>query len=244
MSSPDFSPATREILAFRASLICSNPRCSTLTVGPSDANGPLALKLGEAAHIHAARAGQARHIPSMTDDERSHPDNGIWLCANCHTMVDKNQGADFPAPMLLDWKRRHEEIIRSLLYSHRSPLPLLRKFTEEGQIAQDAVDLLEQHGALFVDRSIEEPQYMAVSLDRLRSGLRELAQRIRYDSQLKTIIKDLANECRSFMNHTSRFSTTQWNEVEVLRARVGTLVLRLRDEYRCRVHHLNRILPE
>src|SRR5262245_53944737 len=118
MACPDFSADTRELLAFRASLICNNPSCATLTVGPSDARGPLALKLGEAAHIRAARPGQARYDANMTDEQRAHPDNGIWLCASCHTMIDKNGGADFPVETLIEWKRRHEEIIRSLLYSH------------------------------------------------------------------------------------------------------------------------------
>lgn len=244
MAIPDFSADTKQMLAFRASLICSHPRCSTLTVGPSDANGPMALKLGEAAHIRAARAGQARYELSMTDDQRAHQDNGIWLCANCHTMIDKNQGADFPAATLLDWKRKHEEVIRSLLHSHRSPLPLLRKFTEEGQVAQDAIDMLELHGALFVDRTLEVPQHVTLSLDRLRTDLRALAQRIRYDSTLKSLIKDLADECRSFMNHTSRFSAREWEEIETLRARVGILVLRLREDYGCQVRgQLNRIIP-
>jgi len=244
MASPDFSAGTRELLMFRASLICNNPRCATITVGPSDALGTLALKLGEAAHICAARAGQARFDQLMTDDERAHPDNGIWLCASCHTMIDKNQGVDFPAQTLLDWKRQHEEVIRSLLHSHRSPLPLLRKVTEEGQVAQDVVDLLESHGALFMDRYSEVPQHVVLSIDRLRTELREFAKRIRYDSTLKALIKDLADECRSFMNHTGPYDGQQWHELEALRNRVGIIVLRLREDYGCSIRgHLNRIIP-
>lgn len=244
MTGPDFSAATCQLLAFRASLICSNPQCSTLTVGPSDGQGDLAVKIGEAAHIRAARLGQARHDKNMTDAERAHPDNGIWLCAACHTMIDKNNGADFPAEMLLEWKKKHEQFIRFLLLSHRSPLPVLRRFTEEGQVAQDTIDLLEQHGALFMDRNMEVAQHVIVSLERLRSELRDLARKIRYDSELKGIIKDLADDCRTFMNNTSRFTHGEWHELEALRGRVGIKALRLRQDYGCKIRGpLNRIIP-
>jgi hypothetical protein len=159
-------------------------------------------------------------------------------------MIDKNAGADFPAADLIEWKRKHEEIIRSLLYSHRSPLPLLRKFTEEGQIAQDVADALEQHGALFVDLNVEVPQHVALSLDRLRSELLILGRKVRYDSKLKDLIKDIADECRSFMNYTSPSNGNGWHQLEAMRVRIGVLALRLRDDYGCNIRgHLNRIIP-
>jgi hypothetical protein len=244
MACPDFSVDTRDMLAFRACLICNNPSCAALTVGPADAQGPLAIKLGEAAHIRAARSGQARYDDKMTDEQRAHPDNGIWLCASCHTMIDKNGGEGFKAEKLIEWKKKHEEIIRSLLYSHRSPWPLMRKFTEEGQIAQDVVVALENHGALFVDRNVEVAQHVVLSLDRLRLELRDLARKIRYDSSLKNLIKDLADECRSFMNFTSPSNGHDWHQLETMRSRVGVLVLRLRDDYGCKIRGpLNRIIP-
>ncbi|HEY6339019.1 MAG TPA: HNH endonuclease [Candidatus Sulfotelmatobacter sp.] len=242
--SPDFSTPTGQTIAFRASVICSNPECSTLTTGPSEAHGDLALKLGEAAHISAARPGQARYNPAMTDAERSAAENGIWLCASCHTLIDKNGGADFPVALLQEWKRKHEEFVRSLLLTHRSPLPVLRRFTEEGQIAQDAVDELEQHGALFVDHNIEVQSDVIASLERLRRELVQLSRGIRYDSQLKHIIKDIADECRSFMNNTSRFTHTAPSELEALRSRIGIKVLQLREDHGCKIRGpLNRIIP-
>jgi hypothetical protein len=241
---PDFSVDTKEQLMFRASLICTNPSCATITLGPSDAVGKLSLKLGEAAHIQAARPGQARYDPNMSDAQRADPTNGIWLCASCHSLIDKNQGADFPVAMLLEWKRKHEDVLRSLLHSHRSVLPLIRKFTEEGQIAQDVVDTLENHGALFMDRQYEVDQHVLVSIDHLRTELRDLAKRVRYDGELKGLIKDLVAECRSFMNHTSRFGGHVWPELESMRTRVGVIVLRLREDYGCKVRgRLNRIIP-
>jgi len=225
---------------FRASLICT--RCGALTLGPADAKGDLATKLGEAAHIRSARPGP-RYDKNMTDAQRGHSDNGIWLCASCHTLIDKNED-EFPADMLLEWKRKHEEVLRSLLFSHRSILPVLRRFTEEGQIAQDVIDTLESHGALFMDQHLEVEQSVILSIDRLRSDLQLLLRRVRYDSQLKQLIRDLIAECRGFMNHTDRFRQRYWTELEGMRHRAGIIILRLQQDYGCKIRGpLNRILP-
>jgi hypothetical protein len=244
MAAPDFSPETITLLAFRACLICNNPRCATVTAGPSDAKGDLAIKLGEAAHICAKRAGQARYDDKMSDEQRAAPENGIWLCANCHTMVDKNCGLDFPKEVLLAWKRKHEEVIRSLLYTHRSPWPMIRKFTEEGQVAQEVVDVLEDHGALYMDQNIENPPHVLLSVERLRSEFQNLSRKVNYDNQLKDLIKDLATECRVFMNFSSSRGRYDWHELQTMRSRVGVLILRLKEDYGCNIRgSLHQILP-
>ncbi len=244
MAIPDFSQPTKDTLAARSALICNNPNCATLTIGPSDGIGPLALKIGEAAHIAAARPGELRYDKNMTDKQRADISNGIWLCASCHTMVDKNKGADFPADILHRWKENHENLIRSLLHSHRSPLPLLRKFTEEGKLAQDAVDIMEGHGALFVPLHREVPVHVITSFDRLRSGLSSIIKEIRYDANLKQLLKEIRDELRSYMNMTGNYSTHQLSELETARNHIGVLIARLRDDYGCKVSgHLNSILP-
>jgi hypothetical protein len=87
MRPPDFSDETKLSLAFRSCLICNNPGCSTVTVGASNTDPSLATKIGEAAHIQAARSKAARYNADMTDIDRASIENGIWLCANCHTMA-------------------------------------------------------------------------------------------------------------------------------------------------------------
>ncbi|MBL8525895.1 MAG: hypothetical protein JNN20_19600, partial [Betaproteobacteria bacterium] len=125
-----------------------------------------------------------------------------------------------------------------------SPLPLLRKLTEEGQTAQEVIDLLENHGALYVDHHYEVSPHVALSIDRLRTELRGLTKRIKYDSELKGLIKDLADECRSFMNCTGNNHGHSRHELETLRRRVGVIVLRFREDYGCKIRgDLNRILP-
>jgi len=241
---PDFSTDTVATLGARAALICNNPDSGTLTVGPSDAVNDLAIKLGEAAHIRAARAGQARFDLDMNDDQRAEIANGIWLCASCHTMVDKNKGIDFSSDLLLLWKKDHENTISSLLRTHRSPLPMLRKFTDEGDVAQEAVDIMETHGALFVERNMEVDNYVMESIKSLRADIEKLPRRVKFNLRVKYLLKDLANEFRIFMNNTSKFPVNLLTELDTLRSRVGVTVLRLRDEYGCNVRgDLNRIIP-
>jgi hypothetical protein len=244
MAAPNFSSDTVLTLAFRSGLICNNPRCQTITTGPSDGHGPLRLKIGEAAHIAAKKPGQARFDPTMTDVQRASVDNGIWLCASCHTMIDKNGGADFPSKTLIGWKVSHESLVRSLLHSHRSPVPLLRTFTEEGKIAQDVVDALESHGALFSEMHLEDFDHVALSLARLRQELMDLKKRVRYDSRLKDLIKDMIDHCRGYMNRTSRYTGRQTQELIVLRSSVGHTVLILKADYGCKIlGALSKILP-
>ena len=203
----------------------------------------LKLKLGEAAHIRAARKG-ARYAPNMTDPERADIDNGIWLCANCHTMVDKNDGADFPVDKLIKWKEQHEQLIYSLLISHRSPLPILRRFTKEGEFAQAAVDSMQTHGALFVDMNYEYEPHVIISIDRLRDDIKNQAAKVKYDQSLKRLLQDLHKHLREFMNETSKYPQNALTLLPALRIRVGVVLGRLRDEFGCNIpSNLHQIIP-
>lgn len=93
-------------LAKRAANSCSNPECGATTSGPADA-ADQSVNVGVAAHIYGARAGSARHDPAMASAERGDITNAIWLCQNCHKLVDDDPD-HFPAGLLFEWKRGHE----------------------------------------------------------------------------------------------------------------------------------------
>ena len=46
---------------------------------------------GEIAHIAGEKPNSARHNPNMSDEQRNHPDNLMLLCANHHTIIDKEE---------------------------------------------------------------------------------------------------------------------------------------------------------
>jgi hypothetical protein len=103
----DFAEATVEVLAKRVAYLCSRASCRRRTVGPHS-NERKATLVGEAAHICAASPGGPRYDPSMSDEGRRSPDNGIWLCANCATEIDKDPPR-FPVSLLRQWKEAAED---------------------------------------------------------------------------------------------------------------------------------------
>lgn len=83
----EFRKATIEILAKRVSYICSNPNCKKVTIGANEDKNK-STSIGIAAHITAASIGRSRYDESITEDQRRHIDNGIWLRSNCSMLVD------------------------------------------------------------------------------------------------------------------------------------------------------------
>jgi len=104
-----FKQAVIATIAKRAANRCSNPDCDAITSGPTeDPSG--VINVGEAAHIYGARDGSARYDPDMGSSDRSAITNAIWLCGNCHKMVDDDE-LRFPAGLLFEWQRGHEQRI-------------------------------------------------------------------------------------------------------------------------------------
>ncbi len=97
-----FSEATIRIIAERVNYLCSNPDCRVQTSGPHTDNDKRII-IGEAAHISAVSRGGKRFDPLMSPEKRRSPENGIWLCANCHTLIDKDE-QKFPSSILRSWK--------------------------------------------------------------------------------------------------------------------------------------------
>lgn len=103
---PDFSKETIKTLGLRAGYICSHPKCHCLTTGPGAKNSSSII--GEAAHIRGARkAKNNRYDPSMSDEERSHIGNGIWLCVKHARMIDRDQER-YTVAILDAWRTQHE----------------------------------------------------------------------------------------------------------------------------------------
>jgi hypothetical protein len=99
----DFSAADIRVLGERAAYICS--------IGPHS-DPDKSLKTGKACHIRAASEGGPRYDPNQTAEERSDISNGIWLCSNCSDRIDKDP-LRFVVDTLLDWRRGHEDWLRS-----------------------------------------------------------------------------------------------------------------------------------
>ena len=90
----DFHPDVITLLAKRAAYICSNPHCHAHTLAPSMAVPTKFEYSGVAAHITGAAVGGPRYNKELSPEQRASAENGIFLCAVCATVIDKNTGAD------------------------------------------------------------------------------------------------------------------------------------------------------
>ena len=142
---PDFGKPVVEMLARRVALLCSNVDCRSITSGPAD-DPQGSVNIGKAAHIYGAKDGAARFRADMTDVARAEITNAIWLCRNCHKLVDSDPQR-FPATLLFQWRAAHERYVTSKLGSKNDLLKLdlasqqIDKLREDsplaGQIVRD-----------------------------------------------------------------------------------------------------------
>jgi hypothetical protein len=109
----DFSEEVKRTLANRVSNDCSNPECRAPTSGPQ-LDSTKALNIGVAAHITSASPGGPRFDSTVSSEQRSHADNGIWLCQNCAKLID-NDVSRFSETLLKAWKEVAEDRARNTI---------------------------------------------------------------------------------------------------------------------------------
>lgn len=109
---------TKIVLAMKSGNICAFKDCrKALTADGLNSNSAV---IGEAAHIYGESPGtktkpaSARYRADMTDAERNHYDNLIYLCPTCHTKIDK-QEKDYLAYDLFALKAEHESWVAEQL---------------------------------------------------------------------------------------------------------------------------------
>ena len=112
---PDFSQKTVDTVAKRAAYRCSNPECRAHTVGPNS-EADKATVIGEAAHIFGARPNSARYDGQMSDTARAETTNAIWLCRNCHKLIDRD-APKFTSELIFAWREEHERYVAANLGS-------------------------------------------------------------------------------------------------------------------------------
>ena len=105
----DFSKKTINLIERRAGFKCSNPDCNAPTSGASKIVDGI-QNIGEAAHIICAGDKGPRADSRFSSEYISSPENGIWLCSNCHKKIDTMKNVSLYSPELLrKWKKKREE---------------------------------------------------------------------------------------------------------------------------------------
>lgn len=143
MADGNFTKQVVETLAKRAGNHCSNLDCGVLTCGPAE-SPDRSLTIGEAAHIFGARPGSARFNDKLSAAERGDITNAIWLCRNCHKVVDSDP-VQFPADLLFALRRQHEENIAAQIgrpletVRYRLKMKKLEEFSSCSYLAQQII---------------------------------------------------------------------------------------------------------
>ncbi|MEG2079907.1 hypothetical protein [Chryseobacterium sp.] len=110
-SRDNFTKDTIDKLRRRAGNLCSNPECHKQTLEPQITNDEKTTDTGIAAHICAAASNGPRYDGSMTEKDRKHISNAIWLCSHCATKIDR-EAAAYPVSLLKQWKKTSENRLR------------------------------------------------------------------------------------------------------------------------------------
>ena len=103
----EFSKDTKDIVAKRVGLRCSNPNCRRPTSGPQT-HPRKTVNIGVGAHITAAAAGGPRYDEQVSQEERCGIENAVWLCQNCAKLID-NDVTRYTPDLLHRWRRLSEE---------------------------------------------------------------------------------------------------------------------------------------
>lgn len=106
MSRDNFTKQTVDILGKRVGFLCSNPSCRKPTVGANEIKDK-STAIGIAAHITAASPGGPRFDKTLSPEQRKNIDNGIWLCSNCASLIDKDK-KKYSVKLLNEWKNNAE----------------------------------------------------------------------------------------------------------------------------------------
>jgi hypothetical protein len=169
--SDDFSETVKRVLASRVGNQCSRPGCRALTSGPKE-DPAKAVNVGVAAHITAASPGGPRYDPGLLPEERSGPENGIWLCQNDAKLID-NDAARFTVDVLKKWKRDAEaeassRVGKTAATSH-APIHQLEKYAKvrispiiPRECEQSDFMLVEDKGEYYVFQKLNSQIYVDI----------------------------------------------------------------------------------
>lgn len=178
---------TKLFLAMKSGNLCAMKTCRiSLT---SDGNDSSPEVIGEAAHIYGENPGKktkppsARYRQDMTDEERNHYKNLIYLCPTCHTKIDK-QEADYPADMLFQLKAEHEAWVEEQLDNGMSDVTFAELEVAAKAIASGQHSASDDLHVLPPDEKIQKNSLGPDSRSYILMGLSKSAEVTRFLSQM------------------------------------------------------------
>lgn len=201
----EFAEAVKKAIAFEAHLFCTNPTCCRFTSYGTTTGK--ARSIAEAAHIGAASSQGPRSEVKMTERELKSSENGIWLCKNCHGLIDDDPNA-YPVQMLRAWKREHQTFVSKLvgkdfdivhfeLYARSRNVAQRHSFLgyiEGRRIFSDALD-------------VEHPDQVATSLVEVRARIAESSGHLSKDDFARKRMQQMRKSIQKFLTANSHLAT-------------------------------------
>lgn len=178
----NLSTGTKRRLWAESGGYCQRPECANYLF-PDEGD----VDFAEMAHIIAATTGGARDVAKkeMPETDRAHHSNIAVLCANCHTVVDKNPD-NFPIELMRDWKARHQRALEQALGTPRFKDRSSARAYVEPRLADNHTVFL-GYGPMEDDFSEDRAhQWRQLAVSRLVPNNAEVARMLRVNRHLLT----------------------------------------------------------
>lgn len=161
---------------------CQRPECPNyLFSDESD------VDFAEMAHIVAATTGGARDVAKneTPETDRARHFNIAVLCANCHTIVDKDPN-NYRIELMRDWKARHQQALEQALGTPRFEDRSSARAYVERRLADNHIVFL-AYGPIKDDFSEDRAhQWRQLAVSRLVPNNAEVARVLRVNRHLLT----------------------------------------------------------
>ena len=185
---------TKLLLAMPSGNLCAFEDCRESLIPKSSKSNPALI--GVVAHIHGEKPGTARYREDMTDDERNHPNNLIYLCPTCHTKIDA-QEKDFTADYLFAVKKKHELWVHTQLDQAMSKVAFVEleraaKSIASGQHSNNSdFQVIPPEAKISKNGLTEESRsYIVMGLSRSGEVTRFLVRMAQFDDEYTTRLKN------------------------------------------------------
>jgi HNH endonuclease len=191
---------TKVFLAMKSGNLCAFEDCRKPLTSDGIKSNPSII--GEAAHIYGenpgtdTKAASARYLGGMTEDERNHYNNLLYLCPSCHTKIDK-QEEDFPAGKLFKIKQEHEAWVEDRLDKSMSEvsfaeLDIAAKAIASGNHSSngDFIVIPPEEKIKKNELGSESRSYISMGLSRSSEVTKFLSQMSQLDDQFPIRLKD------------------------------------------------------
>lgn len=137
-------------------------------------------------------------------------------------------------------KKNMKKMISMLLKTHKGPVPLLVRQTENFDLAQSLVEFLSGKGAFYEPTSFENPTHVVLSLDETRKFINREMRKIQLDTELKQVFSSISKCVQEVMNETSQsVQNLDVRELDdyltVMRRKVGKQLKILQEKYGCSI---------